>query len=158
MHGLGEQRRAGVLQQEAAGPRAQRRVHVLVEVERRDHDDRERVVDTGPGEGERGLEAVHHRHPDVEEAHVGPDAARERHGFRAVGGLADDLDAGLRVEDHAEPRAHELLVVGDEHAHAHVDQPERGSTAVTAQPPPGTGTASQVPPSRAARSVIPVMP
>ena len=64
------------------------------------------------------LEAVHHRHPDVEQAHVGPEAPRERDRLGAVGGLADDLDVGLRVEDHAEPRAHEVLVVGDQHAHA----------------------------------------
>ena len=72
--------------------------------------------------------------------------------------LADHLDVGLRVEDHPQPGAHELLVVGDEHAHAHVDQPVRGSTAVTVHPPPGAGPASQVPPSRVARSIMPVMP
>ncbi len=158
MHRLGEQLRARVLQEEAARPGPQRRVDVLVEVEGRDHDDREWVFDAGPGEGERRLDAVGHRHPDVEEAHVGPDAPRERHGFGAVGRLAHDLDVGLRVEDHPEPGAHELLVVGDEHAHAHVDQPERGSAAVTAHPPPGAAPASQVPPRSVARSIIPVMP
>ena len=34
----------------------------------------------------------------------------------------------------------------------------RGSTAVTAHPPLGDGPASSVPPSSAARSVMPVMP
>ena len=80
------------------------------------------------------------------------------HRLGAVGRLADHLDVGLRVEDHAEPGAHELLVVGDEHADGHVVHPARGSTAVTAHPPPGAGPASQVPPSRVARSIIPVMP
>ena len=41
--GLDEQRGPGVLEQEAAGAGLQRPVHVLVEVERRDHDYRERV-------------------------------------------------------------------------------------------------------------------
>ena len=34
----------------------------------------------------------------------------------AVGGLADDLDVLLGLEDHPEPRADERLVVDDEHA------------------------------------------
>jgi len=41
-------------------------------------------------------------------------------GVDAVDGLADDLDVRLGLQDHPEPRAQELLVVGDEDAdHAH---------------------------------------
>ena len=36
--------------------------------------------------------------------------------LRAVGGLADDLDAVLGVEDHRQPGADQPLVVGDQHA------------------------------------------
>ena len=85
-----------------------------------------------------------------------PRAQRDR--LCAVRGLADDLDVGLRVEDHAQPRAHEVLVVGDEHAHVHAVHPvareHRGDGPAAARPRP----ASQVPPSRAARSCMPVMP
>ena len=106
----------------------------------------------GPARARRRLEAVDHRHPDVEEAHVGPDAAGERHRLGAVGGLADDLDVGLRVEDHAEPGAHELLVVGDEHAHGHVDQPdarEHGGRRPTRRPAAGPGLAGAAEQGRA---------
>ena len=42
-------------------------------------------------------------------------------GLDAVDGLADDLDVRLGLQDHPEPRAQELLVVGDEDAdHAHI--------------------------------------
>ena len=51
----------------------------------------------------------------------------KRHRLGAVGGLADHLDVGLRVEDHPQARAHELLVVGDEDAHAHADLPLAGA-------------------------------
>ncbi len=55
-------------------------------------------------------------------------------GVAAVRHLADHLDAGLRVEDHAEPGPHELLIVGDQHPDRHVGTVERGSSAVTRQP------------------------
>ena len=47
---LDEQLGAGVLEQEAAGARLERAVHVLVEVEGGDDDDGERVGDVGAGE------------------------------------------------------------------------------------------------------------
>ena len=52
-------------------------------------------------------------------------------GLRAVVGLADDLEVVLDLEDHAEARAHEGLVVGDEDA-------QHG--AVIARPPSGAST------------------
>jgi hypothetical protein len=42
-------------------------------------------------------------------------ALRETNRRVAVGSLADHLDVGLRGEDHAEPGAHERLVVDDRH-------------------------------------------
>ena len=97
-------------------------------------------------------------HPDVEQADVGPQLAGERHRLAPVGGLADHLDVGLGVEDHRQPGADELLVVGDEHADGHRAAPARGSTASTVQPWSGPGPASRVPPSSAARSVMPTRP
>ena len=112
----------------APGP--QRLVHVLVEVERRqDHDPgrRERLV---AGDPAGRLEAVHHRHPDVHQHHVGVLAGGEGDGLGAVARLADDLDVGLAGEQHREAAAHEHLVVGDHHPDRHSASPY-GSSALT---------------------------
>ena len=47
----------------------------------------------------------------------------------------DDLDVGLAVEDHAEARAHQRLVVDDQHADRHSPALALGSRASTAKPP-----------------------
>ena len=67
----------------------------------------------------------------------------------AVGGLADDLDVGLVLEDHPEPGPHELLVVDQ-------DDPDRGHAPATGsastgsrawtRKPVGVGPASKSPP------------
>ena len=74
---LDEQRRAGVLEQEPAGPVHQRGVDVLVEVEGGDDDDAERVGSVGPGQEAGCLEAVELGHADVEEADVGSQVTRD---------------------------------------------------------------------------------
>jgi hypothetical protein len=150
---LGQELGTGVLEQEAAGAGLERAVHVLVEVEGRDDHDRERVLDVRAGEQPRRLDAVELGHAHVDQAYVGAQLARQRDRLAAVGGLGDHVDAGLGVEDHPEPGADELLVVGDEDPDAHL-----GSTAVTVHPRPGLGPASSVPPSSAARSAIPARP
>ena len=76
----------------------ERAVHVLVELERGDHHHRHRVRHVGSGEQARGLDAVEHRHADVEQAHVGPQAPGELDGLAPVGRLRHDLDAVLCVE------------------------------------------------------------
>jgi len=68
---LDQQDGSGVLEQKTPGACLQSAVHVLVEVERGDDHDRDRVVDVGTGELPRGLDAVHVRHADVQQAHVG---------------------------------------------------------------------------------------
>nr|BFE69108.1 hypothetical protein GCM10020092_024090 [Actinoplanes digitatis] len=128
-----------VLEQEAAGAGAQRGVDVLVQVEGRDDHDGDRVRHLGSGQRAGGLDAVEAGHPDVEEAHVGAQVPGQFDGAVPVGGLADDLDVRLRVEDHRESGADDLLIVGDHHPHGHVAPPARGSTAVTVQPRPSGG-------------------
>ena len=150
--------RPRVFQEESARTRAERGVYVLVEVECRDDDDRDRIDDIGAGEPAGRLEAVHDRHPDVDQTHIGTQSACKCDGFCAVTGFADDLDTRLRVEDHAQARADQVLVVGDEHAHVHAVHLARGSAAFTTHPPFGPRPASQVPPRRAARSCMPRMP
>ena len=46
----------------------------------------------------------------------GPSCVRQAHGLLAVGGLADDLDVVLRVEQCLEARPDERLVVGEQDA------------------------------------------
>jgi len=89
---------------------------------------------------------------------------RPFNGLPSVGGLADHGDARLGVEDHPQPGADDFLVIRDEHPDGHVTARHviacfRGKTALTAQPWPGLlGPASQLPPSRRTRSIMPVRP
>ena len=96
----------------APGP--DRLEHVLVEVERgEDHDlhvGQPLVVGDAPG----GRQPVDAGHADVHQHDVGPQLEGEAHGLVAVGGLADDGDVVLRVEQGPEPAAHQRLVVGDD--------------------------------------------
>jgi len=137
--GLRQQGRAGVFEQKAPGTSLQRAAHVLVEIERGDHDHRQRVLDAGAGELAGGFDPVDLGHADVEQAHVWAQCAGQRHCFPTVGGFADDLDAGLDVEDHGQSGTDDVLVVGDEHADRHVVAPLLGRTASTVQPPSGRG-------------------
>ena len=87
----------------------------------------------------RGLDAVHRRHPHVHHDHVGMPALEPPDGVGAVDRLAHHLEVGLGLEDHAEPPAHQRLIVGDHHpdrravAHA-VGPPSYGSVRVHREP------------------------
>ena len=155
---LDEQRRAGVLEDEADGAAAQRAVDVLVEVERRHHDDPQRVGDVGPGQRPGHLDAVDAGHPDVDQAHVRPQPAGQLDGLDAVDGFADHGDVGLVLQDEAQAAADHGLVVGDQHADGHGRPTGTGSVADTVQPPPGRGPASTVPPRLVTRSRMPISP
>ena len=137
-----EQLGARVLEQEPACAGLERAVHVLVEVERGDDHDGHRVLDAGPGELAGGLDAVQHRHADVEQADVGPQLAGEVDRLAPVGRGADHLDVGLGVEDHRPARCarspgRRRRPPGSSCAHASTS----GSTAVTVQPRSGFGPA-----------------
>ena len=156
--GLHEERGAGVLQEEAAGPVRDRGAHVLVEVERGDDDHRDRVRDIGPGQEAGGGEPVQLWHADVEQAHVRGEPLGELHRLASVGRLADDLDA-VGLEDETEARAHHLLVVRDHDAERLGHVPcLSGSRASMRQPPPSTGPASKRPPRASVRSAMPMRP
>ncbi len=66
----------------------------------------------------RGLQAGELGHLHVEDREVGALADREVAGLGAVGGLADDLDVRLALEQHANARADDSVVIGDHDAHA----------------------------------------
>ena len=76
------------------------------------------------------LDAVHDRHPDVHEHHVGLCALGEGDRLGAVRRLADDIDVRLGLEDHAEAGPHQRLVVDDHDPDAAHPMPRSvGSTA-----------------------------
>lgn len=154
MNSLHEQGGVSPLEEEAPSACLDSAVNVLIEIEGGDHHHRDRVVDVGAGELTRGFDAADLGHADVEQADVGTQLAGEGDRLASVAGFADDLDVCLRIEDHPEPGADELLVVGDDHTDGHLRVRPVGTTAVTVQPPPGFGPAWRVPPRSVARSVM----
>jgi len=167
--GLDQLGRLGVLDQETAGPGAQRLVDVLVGLEGGQDDD----LDPGqvllgrdaPG----GFQAVDPGHPDVHQHHVRALAAGQVHGLPAVGGLTDHLQVLGGVDQDPEPGPDQGLVIGEQHpdhgrtpwageAAWPVSVPWTGRRAVTWKPPPGRGPACTAPPAAAARSRIPARP
>src|SRR5207248_4077104 len=78
------------------------------------------------------------------------------------GGLGDDLDVGLGVEQDGEAGAHHPLVVGDHHPDRHrapsASPPSSGSAAVTRNSPFPVAPARRWPPSMVARSRMPTRP
>ena len=144
------------LQEEAARAGAYALVQVLVEVEGgEDHDARVRL---GAGQdAARGLDAVHHRHLDVDQDDVRVQLAHRLDRLAAVAGLADHLEVVLGLEHQLEAAAKQHLIVGEEHA-GHAGAPSSGRRARTAKPPSGVGAASSSPPKMAARSRMPASP
>jgi hypothetical protein len=146
-------RRQDVLQDEAAGAEPKRSERVLVQVE--GCEDQDSGTRLGRDDRSRRLDAVHARHPDVQHYDVGVAAAREIHRSGAVGGLADDDDAFLLFQDHAEALARQRLIVdeddrdrvasGQSIAHGAADS-LIGIAAVTVQPRCEPGPAVAVPP------------
>ena len=75
------------------------------------------------------LEAVHARHADVHQQHVGVELGGHFHRLGAVGGLADDGIAADVGDQLAQPLARQFLVIHDQDSHA--SPPRSGSTTVT---------------------------
>src|SRR5205823_11067274 len=103
-----------------------------------------------------GFEPVELRHADVHQHDVGLQRADLVDRLASVGGLPDHLHRRLGVEDHAEPGAHERLVVDQQDADQ--TRPSTGSCARSTKPPPSRGPASSVPPYNATRSRMPTRP
>ena len=77
------------------------------------------VARHGRRDGPGGLDPVEDGHAHVHEHDVGPVELDQAHGVGAVGGLADDLEVVLGLEDHAEPLAQQRLVVGQDDPDRH---------------------------------------
>ena len=139
-----------VLEQEAAGPGGQRRVHVLVQVERGQHDDPRAVPVPRGGQDPPGrLEPVHLRHPDVHQHDVRPVLERGRDRLPPVRGLGHHRDA-RRAEDQPEAAPDQRLVVGDDHPGARVrSRAHRGAARNWCRTGPAGSPPSPGPSSRA---------
>jgi hypothetical protein len=157
-----------VLEQEAAGPGGQRRVDVLVQVERGEDDDPHfGLLPVSPLRGQDPpgrLEPVHLGHPDIHQHDVRPVLQRGRDRLPAVRGLGHHRDA-RGAQDQPEAAPDQRLVIRDDHprrriagraVRAHTDS--SGMMARTRQPPPGRGPASSSPPYRPSRSRSPISP
>src|SRR5690606_18796778 len=161
-------------------PGAQRLEDVLVGLVRRQHQHPYGVQRAVRADAAGGLQAVGARHADVHEHHVGARRAGQLHRLHAVRRLGDDDQVVGQVEQGAEPGPHHRLVVRQQdpdHGAPPVSGPAAtppwapgppsargaagaptGSSAVTRQPPPGSGPATSRPPTEAARSRIPIRP
>ena len=157
--GLGEQVGTGVLEQETPGTGPQRGVDVLVEVERGDDDDGERVLDSRPGQSAGRLDAVHAGHADVEQAHVRPQAAaparrpaarRAASPTTSMSGWASSIIVSpVRTISWSSATSTRMLMRSTRPGAVRRSRSSRG---------PDSGPASQVPPSRPARSIMPTRP
>ena len=123
-HGLDQQRRAGVLEEEAARTVADRPAHVVVEVEGRHDDDGNRFFHVGAGEPAGHLQAVGAWHADVDEADVGSEALREGRSPPDRPPPRPTTSMPLYSQDESEAGADHRLVVGDEHP----ERRHRGAT------------------------------
>src|SRR6266699_2187231 len=147
-----------VLEQEAAGARAQRGEDILVKVEGgQDQHAHGRGV-RGGGDLPGRLDSVHARHLDIHQDEVGFLAPGEFDGLGAGGRFADRGQVRCGVHENAEATANQGLVVGDQNTDGHAPVPASGNTAVTRKPRPGSGAARNCPPYMPTRSRIPVMP
>ena len=71
-------------------------------------------------------------HDHVQQDHVRLRRPRLEHGFARCAGLADGLEAVLCLEQEAQARPDDCMVVDDQHADAH----ETGTSATIVVPPP----------------------
>src|ERR1700722_4095522 len=145
-----------VLDQEPAGPGPQRAVDVVIVVERGEHE--HPGVRARRGDQLGGLNAVHARHADVHDDHIGAGVLGEPYRLDSRSGLAGHVDIGGPLDQPAQSGPDERLVVGEDDLDGHRAGTGTGSRAATWKPPPGRGPAEKSPPISAARSRMPVIP
>ena len=125
-----------VLEQEPAGAGPDRGVHVVVDVERGQHD-HPHTGQIGIGrDPPGGFDAVEHRHADVHQHHIGPMRAGQLDGLLTVGSLADELEIGGVLDHRPQAGADQRLIIDDPDPHGHVGAPN-GKRAATWKPPIG---------------------
>ena len=109
-------RRVHALDDVGGGAAAQRRLHELGVRRRREHHDLD--VRVARADLVQACEAVHVRHPHVEQDEIRARLADERQDLRSRLGLADDLEPAVGLERPLDPVEDEAMVVGDHDTHA----------------------------------------
>src|SRR6478752_2125186 len=100
-----------------------------------------------PAQGGSGGDAVHLRHADVHEHHVGSVLANGCHGMCAVVHLPHDHKVLGGGQDQLEACAHQRVIIDQQHLYlCHC------SSASTTKSPDASGPCTSVPPARATRS------
>ena len=89
-----------------------------------------------------GIDAVETGHGDIDDGHVRLTALNPIQRCPAVLRLADDGEVGLAFQKKAQAAADHGMIVGDEHAHG----VQRGNSAVTMVPRPGSDCTRKRPP------------
>src|SRR3990172_3983477 len=64
-------------------------------------------------------------HADVHQHDVRAQHARQAHGLVAIGCLADDLQIGLGIQERAQARAQDAVIIRDENPNRHKASPDR---------------------------------
>jgi len=105
-----------------------------------------------------GVDASPAGHGQVHDHHVRGQAAAAFQRRRAVFGLADHLEVGLRLEQRLERRAHQRMVIRNQNAHAVHPASCRGMSAITVVPLPGWESTQNEPPTSVTRSSMPSRP
>src|ERR1035437_3392859 len=115
-----------------------------------------------PGGGElrpdRGgrLHSSHPRHAQVQQGHIRAVLAEQLHGLQPVGGLRHNRHIGLHVDNRAHPHPGHQVVFGNQNSNF-IDH-GNGTFTSTSVPPSGRLARRSSPPSRSARSRIPISP
>src|SRR5207249_8451629 len=149
----------GILQQIAAGARAQRLEHVAVGFER--GQDQHLRLGRFLGDALGGLDPVDAGHLQVHQDHVRPELGHQLDGLLAVGGRAHDLHPRIFVEEPGKAVAEERLVVGDDDAgDPRFDRHESDSRGTVSRTfvPRGELSTLRPPPLSVARSRMPTIP
>src|SRR6478735_6673183 len=111
------------------------------------------------GEPCRRRDTVEDGHPQVHEHDVGMQRVDQVERLRAVLGGTDDRDLLADLEKGRQRLAEQRLVVNDQDAYRSVaPQGHAGSSTRTARPVPGVDSTVREPPSRSARSRMPMRP
>ena len=143
-HRVDQLLRRRVLEQEPAGAGAQRGVHVVVEVERRQH--RARAAGR-PARSIRRVASMPSTCGMRTSISTTSGRARATSSTASRPSAASPTTAmsGLALQDHAEPGAHHRLVVDQDDADRHGGGVHREGRPRTRQPPPGRGPAVSCP-------------
>ena len=144
--------RGGVFEQITHSPGFDGRKHLVVGGKAGQHEDA--CFRVAARDLPRRLDAIHHRHQQVHQDHVGPRFFGVPHRFLPVADLCHHLEAIGFGEQGPDALAHDGMVVGNHDTNTRVFSCHSVTSTFTRVPSPGLLSQVSVPPRRAARSVM----